>query len=46
MNKLLLEITPERLREMGFVEENDGTGDPRGVDLKNIDPKAKNWMWL
>ncbi len=32
MNKLLFEINPGTLRELGFVEENDGTGDPRGVD--------------
>ena len=33
INKELLKVaTPEKLIEMGFVEENDGTGDPRGVD--------------
>ena len=25
-------ITPEKLIELGFIEENDGTNDPRGVD--------------
>lgn len=36
-HKLLQVLTPEKLTEMGFVEENDGSesfffDDPRGVD--------------
>jgi hypothetical protein len=30
--ELLKVVTPEKLIEMGFVEENDGSGDPRGID--------------
>lgn len=30
--KLFKVASPEIFIEMGFVEENDGTGDPRGVD--------------
>ncbi len=30
--ELLKVATPEKLIEMGFVEENDGSEDPRGVD--------------
>ena len=30
--ELLKVATPEKLIEMGFVEEHDGTGDPRGTD--------------
>jgi hypothetical protein len=29
---LLKVLTPEKLIEMGFIEENDGSEDPRGVD--------------
>lgn len=33
VNTKLLEVaTPEKLIEMGFVEEHDGTSDPRGTD--------------
>jgi len=30
--ELLKVVTAENLIEMGFVEENDGSGDPRGTD--------------
>ena len=30
--ELLKVATPEKLIEMGFIEENDGSEDPRGVD--------------
>ena len=30
--KLLTVITAEKLKEMGFIEENDGSDDPRGID--------------
>lgn len=47
--KLLSLITSERLIKMGFVEENDNSGDPRGIDwnIRNekyhlmIDPWAE-----
>ena len=32
MNKLFQTLTDEKLTEMGFVQEHDGTGDPRGSD--------------
>jgi hypothetical protein len=30
--ELLNVATPEKLIEMGFIEENDGSEDPRGID--------------
>ena len=30
--ELLKVATPEKLIEMGFIEENDGSDDPRGID--------------
>lgn len=30
--KLLIVATSEKLKQMGFIEENDGTEDSRGVD--------------
>jgi hypothetical protein len=30
--KLLKIATPEKLQQMGFIMEDDGTNDPRGVD--------------
>lgn len=32
MNKLIMVATPEKLIKMGFIEENDESGDPRGID--------------
>jgi hypothetical protein len=30
--ELLKVATPKKLIEMGFIEENDGSEDPRGID--------------
>lgn len=30
--KLMKAVTVEKLLELGFIEEHDGTGDPRGTD--------------
>ncbi len=46
MTELQKVATPEKLIEMGFIEENDGSGDPRGIDytirndkfILNVDP--------
>ncbi len=45
-DKLLKEICANGncLIEMGFIEENDGTGDPRGVDWNIYTDKFHLWI--
>lgn len=42
--ELLKVITPEKLEEMGFVPEHDGSGDPRGTDWNIRNDKFHLWI--
>ena len=42
--KLIGEATPDKLIAMGFTDEDDGTGDPRGIDWNFRNDKFHVWV--